>query len=390
MKIVRNNGDNQRAYLITTDKNEIVLVNSDGVVVASSSVDIIGNRIVMQSYPKGTTNIIKNRESHISVIDESSSKNIPTKDNNILFELFLSKELTDFEYKRGSTDQFVNRLIRQDRLTKEIVAQLENDAQVLGYNLEAARSAIVIELVDFYKDLLSNEFGDNKEKIIDLWKTKIINSLTSFFTQNHDMIVAYLGKDRFVVFKCLGKCSEQKYFSLLKSAHKSILRPLINNGSIADVIIGIGNVYNGITGLYDSCKEAETALNIGKIFFSHKKCILFEDLGMLSILADGDKKRKAKFADKLLSRLDNYSNLQTTLEVFFENNLNITTTAEKIGIHRNTVIYRLDQLTKHIGLDPRLFDNAVTIKIALMIRSIQPSAKHYRAQQKNYLTQSAR
>ena len=184
------------------------------------------------------------------------------------------------------------------------------------------------------------------------------------------MIVSYLGKDRFVVFKCLGKCSEDRYTKLLKTAHKSIIDPL-KNGLISDIYLGIGNVYTGIAGLYDSYMEAETALKIGQIFFPEKKCTLFEDLGILSILADGDHKRKNQLANKLLSNIITRQSLLNTLEVFFDNNLNITTTAEKIGIHRNTVIYRLDQLTKHIGLDPRIFHDAVVIKIALILSKMK-------------------
>lgn len=371
MKISKRDNDNRRAYLVTTDNNDIALIDSDGLVMASSSAKIIGNHIIMHSLPGLKSTSEAPKQSYSQNGSHHLAQNlISSADNHIMFELFISDDLIGEERKWNSTDQFVNRLTTHDKLTDDLTAQYENDARVLGYNLTEERSAIIIELVDFYKGLLSVETSENKEKIINLWKNKIINSLTSFFTQNHDMIVSYLGRDRFVVFKCLGRCTEQRYHKLLKTAHKSIINPL-KNDIIKDIYIGIGNVYIGLRGLYDSYKEAETALKIGKIFYPHSKCTFFEDLGILSILADGDEKRKNAFANKLLKNINNKSSLLKTLEVFFSNDLNITTTAEKIGIHRNTVIYRLDQLSKHIGMDPRIFHNAVIIKIALIIRDIQ-------------------
>jgi len=62
--------------------------------------------------------------------------------------------------------------------------------------------------------------------------------------------------------------------------------------------------------------------------------------------------------------------LNKTLETFFDNDLNLTETAEQMGIHRNTVIYRLNQITKVLGADPRIFEQAMSIKVALIIKSL--------------------
>ncbi|PIU76504.1 hypothetical protein COX95_02275 [bacterium CG_4_10_14_0_2_um_filter_33_32] len=71
----------------------------------------------------------------------------------------------------------------------------------------------------------------------------------------------------------------------------------------------------------------------------------------------------------MLGNLTN-NDLLKTLEFFFKENLNLTSTGQKLHIHRNTVIYRLDQISRIIGLDPRNFDDAVSIKIALLIRQL--------------------
>ena len=52
---------------------------------------------------------------------------------------------------------------------------------------------------------------------------------------------------------------------------------------------------------------------------------------------------------------------------FFENRLNVSETSRQLFIHRNTLVYRLDKLQKSTGLDLRVFEDAITFKIALMV-----------------------
>ena len=42
-------------------------------------------------------------------------------------------------------------------------------------------------------------------------------------------------------------------------------------------------------------------------------------------------------------------------------------TSRQLYIHRNTLVYRLDKLQKSTGLDLRVFEDAITFKIALMV-----------------------
>ena len=57
----------------------------------------------------------------------------------------------------------------------------------------------------------------------------------------------------------------------------------------------------------------------------------------------------------------------TTINKFFENNLNVSETSRQLFIHRNTLVYRLEKLQKSTGLDIRVFEDALTFKIALMV-----------------------
>ena len=56
-----------------------------------------------------------------------------------------------------------------------------------------------------------------------------------------------------------------------------------------------------------------------------------------------------------------------TINKFFENSLNVSETSRQLYIHRNTLVYRLDKLQKSTDLDLRVFEDAITFKIALMV-----------------------
>ena len=57
-----------------------------------------------------------------------------------------------------------------------------------------------------------------------------------------------------------------------------------------------------------------------------------------------------------------------TINKFFENNLNVSETARKLFVHRNTLVYRLEKIKKLTRLDLREFDDAITFKVALMVK----------------------
>ena len=72
------------------------------------------------------------------------------------------------------------------------------------------------------------------------------------------------------------------------------------------------------------------------------------------------------FGEKIPDILD-YEEAMSTINKFFENNLNISETARQLYVHRNTLVYRLERIEKAIGLDIRTFDDAMTFRIAVMV-----------------------
>lgn len=283
-------------------------------------------------------------------------------------ELLIQQYYENNKPHLDSTDQFITKLFHN--YNPSLINQFESEAKILGYNLSAQRLAISIHLEGFWeKCLLSfDQPSFERDELIKTWKRNIERSLNSFFTKNADLITAYAGNDRFVVFKAVDRSDEESIKKLLKKSYKAIFEPLKTH-RIDSITVAFGNSYSGIGGLVSARREADLALELGERIWGSGQSFYFGDLGLLSILGDGDRDKKLAFSDQILERLDN-EELRKTLESFFENNLNLTETAAEMGIHRNTVIYRLNQITKSLEADPRIFEQAMSIKIALIIKSL--------------------
>lgn len=153
-------------------------------------------------------------------------------------------------------------------------------------------------------------------------------------------------------------------------------------GKIAKVILNVfqednceahvayGTIVNEIKEVSRSYKEAKMALDVGKIFFSERDVIAYSSLGIgrliyqlpiplckMFIREIFDGKSPDEFDEETLA----------TINKFFENSLNVSETSRQLYIHRNTLVYRLDKLQKSTGLDIRVFEDAITFRIALMV-----------------------
>ncbi|MFA7254242.1 MAG: helix-turn-helix domain-containing protein [Patescibacteria group bacterium] len=267
-----------------------------------------------------------------------------------------------------STDQFFSKIFTNFNYGN--LPQYEAEAKLLGYDTGIKRIGIAIHLKGFWEKCLLDfdQASFERDDVIKNWKRNIEQSFNSFFTKNADLIIAYIGNDKFVVFKGVENGDEENVKKLLKKSYKSIFESLQSH-RIESITSGFGNAYSGIDGLITAKRESELTLELGQKIWGDNQSYYFGDLGMLSILGDGDRDKKIHFADQLLSKLSN-EELNKTLECFFQHNLNLTETADEMGIHRNTVIYRLNQITKTLEADPRIFEQAMTIKIALLIKSL--------------------
>ena len=132
------------------------------------------------------------------------------------------------------------------------------------------------------------------------------------------------------------------------------------------VTLGVGQYYPDLGGLRKSFQEAKLALSVGSKVWESGRTYHIKQVGMYVTLANVAQEHKAELAHQILHPLLQDEQLYKTVQTFLTAGLNLTEAAEKLHVHRNTLIYRLDKTKKMIGLDPRVFDDALQIKLGLM------------------------
>ncbi len=136
-------------------------------------------------------------------------------------------------------------------------------------------------------------------------------------------------------------------------------------------VIGIGTVAEHLRELADAYKEAQTAIDVGKVFDTEKSVVHYENLGIGRLIYQLPTTLCEIFLTEVFKKNSIDSLDQETLftiNKFFENNLNVSETSRKLFVHRNTLVYRLEKIKKLTGLDLRQFDHAIVFKVALMVR----------------------
>ena len=184
-------------------------------------------------------------------------------------------------------------------------------------------------------------------------------------SKSRDFITAVDEKNIIVVKEVL---ENEGYDELNKTAE--VILNMFNSCENQEIHIAYGTIVNEIKEVSRSYKEARMALDVGKIFFEDHRIIAYSTLGIgrliyqlpiplckMFIKEIFDGKSPDEFDDETL----------TTINKFFENSLNVSETSRQLYIHRNTLVYRLDKLQKSTGLDLRIFEDAITFKIALMV-----------------------
>lgn len=139
----------------------------------------------------------------------------------------------------------------------------------------------------------------------------------------------------------------------------------------AHAFIGIGSTVSSIKELARSFKEAQVALEVGKVFDTEKTIVSYENLGIARLIYQLPTTLCEMFLHEVFKRgsIDSLDHETLfTIQKFFENNLNVSETSRKLFVHRNTLVYRLEKIKKLTGLDLREFDDAIVFKVALMVK----------------------
>ena len=186
-----------------------------------------------------------------------------------------------------------------------------------------------------------------------------------FYTEAGDHVTA-VAEGHVVVIKALA--ADEDATDLYETAR--MLVDMAGSEALSDVRVSYGTVTEDIKGVPRSYKEAKMALEISRIFYPLKRTIDYSNLGVGRLIYQLPVNLcklfvREIFGDDIPEEIDD--EVLSTVNKFFDNSLNVSETSRQLFIHRNTLIYRIEKLQKATGLDVRVFDDALTLKIALMV-----------------------
>ena len=245
--------------------------------------------------------------------------------------------------ERFDKDNFIKNLLLDNLLLVDIY----NRAKKLHIETEVRRVVFIVE-TNREKD------GNELEKIRSLFGGK-----------SKDFVTAVDEKNIIVVKEV---ADNEGYEELGKTAE--VIVNLFRPDADTDVHVAYGTIVNEIKEVSRSYKEARMALDVGKIFFEERDVIAYSTLGIGRLIYQLPIPLCKMFIKEIFdgkSPDDFDEETLTTINKFFENSLNVSETYRQLYIHRNTLVYRLDKLQKYTGLDLRVFEDAITFKIALMV-----------------------
>ena len=256
------------------------------------------------------------------------------------------KSLYDEKYDKGS---FIKNIMLDNILPSDIYVK----SKELRFTSEEHHAVFVIKF---------------SEKV-DMTPHDIISGM--FPDKAHDYVIN-IGEQDIVLVKEVEATTDTAELEQLAA---SIVETLLVESYPKEIYIGISTVVDSLKDLARAYKEARIALEVGKVFDKERNVISYENLGIGRLIYQ----LPTTLCEAFLQEVFNRGSLESlesrdddtqmkTVRAFFENNLNVSKTAESLYVHRNTLVYRLEKIRKLTGLDLREFDHAVTFKVALMVK----------------------
>ena len=245
--------------------------------------------------------------------------------------------------ERFDKDNFIKNLLLDNLLLIDIY----NRSKKLHIETDVKRIVMLIEL--------SNEKEPNGLELV-----------RSIYTgRPKDFITAVDEKSIIIVREVK---ENEDYDDLCKAA--KVVHEMLCGENLSKAKVSLGTIVNEIKDVSRSYKEARMAMDVGKIFYAERNVVAYSNLGIGRLIYQLPIPLCKMFIKEIFegkSPEDYDEETLTTINKFFEKSLNVSETSRQLYIHRNTLVYRLDKLQKSTGLDLRVFEDAITFKIALRV-----------------------
>lgn len=334
-------------------ESTIGVVDTDGVIIACSDLVRIGEVIggvkeelfytgeafSAAGYLFRPIGAFGKTEYYVFVQGEDQNANFAS--NLLCISLGQIKALYDEKYDKAS---FIKNIILDNILPSDIYVKskelhLSNELERVVFLVKFGQKLDVVPV-----DVIQNMFPD----------------------RNRDYVIS-VGENDVVLIHELHTAQDKAQVTKLA---KSIV-DTVQSEFYLKVVVGVGSVATSLKELARSYKEAQVAIEVGKVFDTEKTVVNYENLGIGRLIYQ----LPATLCDMFLNEVFKKGALESldretllTIQCFFENNLNVSETSRKLFVHRNTLVYRLEKIRKITGLDLREFEHAITFKVALMVK----------------------
>lgn len=337
--------------LKTITRIDMCVLDVDGKVLATTSPDASGYEESVSTFAKSPADsqVISGHQ-FFKVYDDSQLEYIllvmgGSDDVYIIGKLatFQIQNLMVAYKERFDKDNFIKNLLLDNLLLVDIY----NRAKKLHIDSEAKRVVLLVE---------TQTEKDN---------TALETVRTLFATRTRDFITAVDEKNIIIV-------KEVKQGETYKDIEQTafVILDTLNTEAMSRVKVAFGTIISSLKDVSKSYKEAKMALDVGKIFYSDKNVVAYSNLGIGRLIYQLPIPLCKMFIREIFGDMspdDFDEETLATINKFFENSLNVSETSRQLFIHRNTLVYRLDKIQKITGLDLRVFEDAITFNIALMV-----------------------
>ncbi len=331
------------------------VTDEQGIVVASTDSSLIGTRLDDFDHAvskSGGLPVVTNLRAFCPLNSDSGKSeyyafangtDLGSKALSSIAAIAFSEAKTSYEEKHNKA-AFVKNIISDNILPGDVYVR----AKELHFATDEPRSVILVRQLE---------------------KTDVaaVETIQRLFPDKQKDFVLNINESDVVVIKALTSKDSHEEVSKAASTIEKVLKEELG----VACIIGVSTDSKHLRELADRYKEAQVAIDVGRVFESDKSIVYYESLGLGRIIYQLPTTLCEMFLREVFKKNPIETLDEDTLETinrFFENNLNVSETSRKLYVHRNTLVYRLEKIKKLTGLDLREFDHAIVFKVAMMVK----------------------
>ncbi|MFJ8257185.1 sugar diacid recognition domain-containing protein [Peribacillus asahii] len=322
-------------------------------------------------YPGVAAPIIVNREvlgaiGIIGKIEENSETEnyIHLLRNHIEMMCYeeIRKEIKSFE--ASSLDTLIHYILHFDN-SKHDMDHVIRYGNMLGFNLKLDRICLIVEI-----KTLPLEIDKNRDQpTLQQFQYELLELISNLFKDNQEDLIGVLDFEHYCILKTLPFNEiDESFFKIIRDKTKRLNNHLENKYKLS-ALVAVGDLHSGIKGMIESYQEALKTIAAGKKIKSETNFYNYNNLTvMLEILLSQLPSEAVKKLNKKLGSFiehESFNTLSDTFLMYCKHNMNLSETARKLFIHRNSLMYRLDKIKKLTGLDIANFEDRLLLYITI-------------------------